>query len=407
MSVQVHLPLSALFMAALAFAAWVWLLLLRGGFWRASVRDDDIDDDDTEIAPSAAAVWPRVVAIIPARDEAEVIDASITSLLQQDYAGAFDIVVVDDHSSDGTATIARAAAAGDAATAARLPVRLQVLPAPELPAGWTGKLWAMHCGSQHVEASPAPPEYLLFTDADIRYTADALTTLVARAQRDGLVLNSLMAKLHCESFAERALIPAFIFFFQLLYPFAWVNRPDRRTAAAAGGCMLVQREALHKAGGIAAVRGELIDDCALGRLLKARGPIRLSLTDRAHSLRAFPGFGDVRPMISRSAYAQLDYSPGLLLGTVIALAVTCVAPPLLAMLASGSAQWLAMAAWMLMALAFQPTLRFYGVSRWWGAGLPAIAALYLAFTLDSAYQHGLGRGGMWKGRAQAAGPDRR
>ncbi len=265
----------------------------------------------------------------------------------------------------------------------------------------------MHCGATHVDESPTPPHYLLFSDADIRYEPDALATLVARAQRDGLVLNSLMAKLHCTSFAERALIPAFIFFFQLLYPFAWVNRTDRRTSAAAGGCMLVRREALIEAGGVAAVRGELIDDCALGRALKAKGPIRLSLTDRAHSLRAFGEIGDVRPMISRSAYAQLDYSPWLLLGTVLALAVTCVAPPLLAIGGSGPAQWLAAAAWALMALVFQPTLRFYGISRWWGVGLPAIAAVYLAFTLDSAYQHARGRGGMWKGRAHAPITDRR
>ena len=307
--------------------------------------------------------------------------------------------------------MARAAAAGDGVTGAqrqgRLRVRLQVIQAPDLPAGWTGKLWAMHSGTAHVDTLPDPPDYLLFTDADIRYAPDALATLVTRAQRDNLVLNSLMARLHCTSFAERALIPAFIFFFQLLYPFAWVNRPDGRTAAAAGGCMLVQRRALQTAGGMAAVRGELIDDCALGRLLKAQGPIRLSLTDRAHSRRAFRDLGDVRPMISRSAYAQLQYSPWLLLGTVLALAVTCIAPPVLAIGASGPAQWLGAAAWALMAVAFQPTLRFYGVSWGWGLALPAIAAVYLAFTLDSAWQHWRGRGGMWKGRAQAPATNRR
>ncbi len=402
MNAQVSIPGSAWLVAALACAAWGWLLLARGGFWRASVRDDD-----AAIASPSPMAWPRVVAIVPARDEAGVIADCVTSLLGQDYAGSFAIVIVDDHSSDGTAAIAHAAAAGVAATAARPHVRLQVIQAPDLPAGWTGKLWAMHGGTAHVDTSPDPPDYLLFTDADIHYAPDALATLVARAQGDGLVLNSLMAKLHCASFAERALIPAFIFFFQLLYPFAWVNRQDRRTAAAAGGCMLMQRKALQAAGGIAAVRGELIDDCALGRLLKAQGPIRLSLTDRAHSLRAFRDLGEVRPMISRSAYAQLQYSPWLLLGTVIAMATTCIAPPLLAIGASGATQWLGATAWALMAVAFQPMLRFYGVSRWWGPGLPAIAAVYLAFTLDSAWQHGRGRGGMWKGRAQAPVPDRR
>jgi hopene-associated glycosyltransferase HpnB len=216
-----------------------------------------------------------------------------------------------------------------------------------------------------------------------------------------------MAELHCKSFAERALIPAFIFFFQMLYPFAWVNRPEKATAAAAGGCMLVRRSALHAAGGLAAVRGQLIDDCALGRLLKLQGPIWLGLTHRARSLRAFRSFGDIRPMVSRSAYAQLQYSPWLLLGTTLAIAVTCLAPPLLVVAGSGTTRWLAAAAWAQMALALQPTLRFYGISRWWGAAMPAIAGAYLAFTLDSAFQHWRGRGGMWKGRVHGPAPDGR
>jgi hopene-associated glycosyltransferase HpnB len=193
----------------------------------------------------------------------------------------------------------------------------------------------------------------------------------------------------------------------MLYPFAWVNRPENSMAAAAGGCMLVRRKALQAAGGIAAVRGELIDDCALGRLLKRQGPIWLGLTYRARSLRAFRSIGETRPMISRSAYAQLRYSPWLLLGTVLAIAVTCLAPPLLVVGTTGAPQLLAAAAWAQMALALQPTLRFYGVSRWWGAGLPAIAVVYLAFTLDSAFQHWRGRGGMWKGRVHSPAPDGR
>jgi hopene-associated glycosyltransferase HpnB len=254
---------------------------------------------------------------------------------------------------------------------------------------------------------PRPPDYLLFTDADIAYAPETLTAIVQRAQRDGLVLASLMAKLHCESLVERALMPAFIFFFRLLYPFAWVNRPERATAAAAGGCMLVRRETLQTAGGLASIRGELIDDCALARILKMQGPIWLGLTERARSLRAFRSLPDIRPMISRCAYAQLRYSPWLLFGTVLAIAMTCLAPPLLTLGGTGAARWLGAAAWALMALAFQPTLRFYGVSRWWGLGLPAIAAVYLAFTLDSAYQHWRGRGGLWKGRAHSPAADRR
>ncbi len=389
--------MTALVVASLACAAWVYLLLFRGGFWRAAERDDGAD-----IATPVAS--PRVVAIVPARNEAAVIAASVASLLRQDYRGDFAIIVVDDHSTDGTAAIAREAAS---ATADRLAVRFGVISAPNLAEGWTGKLWAMQCGLTYVEALPQVPCYLLFTDADIAYAPETLTELVKRAQRDGLVLASLMAKLHCESPGERALIPAFIFFFRLLYPFAWVNRVDHATAAAAGGCMLVRRDALRAAGGIASIRGELIDDCALARLLKGQGPIWLGLTERAHSVRAFRSLADIRPMISRCAYAQLHYSPWMLVATVLAIAVTCLAPPLLAVGATGTARWLGAAAWALMALAFQPTLRFYAVSRWWGAGLPAIAAVYLAFTLDSAYQHWRGRGGLWKGRAHAPVPDRR
>jgi hopene-associated glycosyltransferase HpnB len=381
---------TALVIASLACVAWAYLLLFRGGFWRAAERDDE-----AIAATPTPDAWPRVVAIVPARNEAELIAASVGSLLRQDYRGAFEIVVVDDHSSDATATLARAAAAKAPAAGP-----LTVLSAPELPDGWTGKLWAMQCGTAHADSLPQPPDYLLFSDADIGYTADTLTMLALRAQRDGLVLTSLMAKLHCESFGERALIPAFIFFFQLLYPFAWVNRPSSRTAAAAGGCMLVRRDALTAAGGIASIRGELIDDCALAARLKKHGTIHLALTDRARSLRAFRTLGDVRPMISRSAYAQLRYSPWLLAGTVLAMSVTCLLPPLVALGTAGASRWLAAAAWAAMALAMQPTLAFHRVSRWWGWGLPAIALVYVAFTLDSAYQHWRGRGGMWKGRAQ-------
>jgi hopene-associated glycosyltransferase HpnB len=386
-----------LVIAALACAAWSFALLFRGGFWRATERDDGAG-----VASSLSAEWPRIVAIVPARDESEGIAATVTSLLRQDYPGVFAVVVIDDHSTDGTAALARAAAV-DAGAADRL----TVLSAPDLRPGWTGKLWAMNCGVEHVAKLPAQPDYLLFTDADIGYSAETLTALVTRSQRDGLMLTSLMAELHCQSFAERALIPAFIFFFQMLYPFAWVNRPEKATAAAAGGCMLVRRSALQAAGGLAAVRGQLIDDCALGRLLKSQGPIWLGLTHRARSLRAFRSFGDIRPMVSRSAYAQLHYSPWLLLGTALAIAVTCLAPPLLVVLGSGATRWLAAAAWGQMALALQPTLRFYGLSWWWGMAMPAIAGAYLAFTLDSALQHWRGRGGMWKGRVNGPAPDGR
>ena len=301
-------------------------------------------------------------------------------------------MLVDDQSTDGTADVARRAAALDES-------RLTVLAGKPLPAGWTGKLWAMQQGFK--EANNRAPKYLLFTDADIVYEPGALARLVSEAEAKSLVLNSLMVKLRCESFAERMLIPAFIFFFQMLYPFAWANRPAAATAAAAGGCMLARRDALHAAGGIEGIRGALIDDCALAASLKRQGRIRLSLTDRVRSIRGYPDFQDIRRMVSRSAYAQLRYSPVLLAGMVIGMALTYLAPVAFTLFGHGIAQVLGLVTWVLMAIAFQPTLRFYRLSPLWGLALPAIALVYLAFTLDSAYQHALGRGGMWKGRAQA------
>ena len=381
---------AGLAIAWVSLAAWIYLIAARGGFWRAAERDD-------REQPAEPRSWPAVAAVIAARDEADVVAESLGSLLRQDYPGTFTIIVVDDQSRDGTAEAARACAARQGAAD-----RLTVLPGRKLPAGWSGKIFAMKQGIEHVESrAKDPAAYLLLTDADIAYAPDALTTLVARAQARDLVLASLMARLRCESWAERALIPAFIFLFQMLYPFAWVNRPRSTTAAAAGGCMLVRRDALDAVGGIEKIRAALIDDCALGRELKAVGPIWLGLTRRARSLRAYPRISDVRRMVSRSAYDQLRYSPALLIGTVAGLALTFLAPPLLALLGSGLAQALGLAAWGLMAIAFQPILRFYAVSPLWGAALPAIAAFYLAFTLDSAYQHLRGRGGLWKGRVQA------
>ena len=374
--------------AAATLAIWVYLLLARGWFWRARERDD-------ANPPALPAIWPSVVAVIPARDEEENIREAVGSLLCQDYPGSFSIVLIDDDSRDGTAQAAR-----EAAQAAQADDRLTVLRGQPLPKGWTGKLWAMKQGIEAAALSPSP-DYLLLTDADIVYSPDALKRLVARAQAGDLVLTSRMVKLRCESFAERALIPAFVFFFALLYPFAWVNRRDRATAAAAGGCMLVRRDALQQAGGIETIRGALIDDCALAQRLKRIGPIWLGLTQNVHSIRAYPRLGDIRRMVSRSAYAQLRYSPLLLAGTLTGLALTYLAPPLLALFARGMPQALGALAWVLMALSFQPVLRFYRRSPLWGLALPAIALLYMAFTLDSAYQHVRGRGGSWKGRVQA------
>ena len=374
---------------------WLYLLAARGGFWQAAVREEG-GPAGNPLGPLGGMHWPAIAAVIPARDEAECVGATVASLLRQDYPGVFDVILVDDQSRDGTAEVARTAAEAIGASH-----RLTVLAGQALPGGWTGKLWAQHQGVEFANARPQPPDFVLFTDADIVYTPGVLTGLVGRAQAGGYGLTSLMVKLRCESFAERVFIPAFIFFFQMLYPFAWANDPRRATAAAAGGCMLVRRDVLNAAGGMASIRTALIDDCALSRILKAHGPIWIGLTDRVHSIRAYPAIEDIRRMVSRTAYAQLRYSPLLLAGTVLGLAITYLAPVALTLFAGGLAQFLGLFTWLLMAFAFRPTLRFYGLSGLWGLALPAIAAVYMAFTLDSAYQHARGRGGMWKGRAQA------
>jgi hopene-associated glycosyltransferase HpnB len=365
--------------------AWLYLVFARGGFWMARERDD-------RCAPAPPSTWPDVVAVVPARDEADVIARSVGGLLAQDYPGALRVVLVDDQSADGTASVALQAARAFGAEA-----RLAVLAGAPLPSGWTGKLWALSQGI----ARAGSPTYLWLTDADIAHAPDNLRNLVARAEGRGLTLAALMVKLHCSTWPERLLIPAFVFFFQMLFPFAWVNDPKRRLAAGAGGCMLIRREALERAGGIASVRAEIIDDCALARRLKGLGPIWLGLTERAWSLRPYRSLGEIGRMVSRSAYAQLNYSPWLLAGTLLGMGLVYLAPPLLTIFARGPAQWAGVAAWALMAIAFQPTLRLYRRSPLWGVMLPLIGTLYSLFTLQSAVQVWQGRGGMWKGRAQA------
>lgn len=364
---------------AVALAIWLYLVVGHGGFWRARERDT--------LAPAAAARWPSVVAVVPARDEADVIARSVGSLARQDYPGELRIIVVDDNSSDDTAAIVRGLGSQ----------RAGVLAGRPLAPGWTGKLWAVSQGI----AAAGSPDWLWLTDADIEHAPDTLASLVARGEGEGRVLVSLMARLRCDTVAERALIPAFVFFFQLLYPFGRVNRPGP-TAGAAGGCMLVRRDALEAAGGIGAIRGALIDDCAFGALMKRQGPVWLGLTDRSVSIRPYDTLSHVAAMIARSAYAQLDYSPVKLAGTTIGLALVYLAPPLLALFGDGVSRALGLAAWALMAIAFQPMLRFYRRSPLWGLALPAIAAFYAGCTLQSALAFYRGRGGMWKGRAQAA-----
>ncbi len=377
--------------AAVALAAWIYLILARGLFWLAR------ETDEADSTPEPAA-WPAVVAVVPARNEADVVARSVGSLLAQDYPGDFKVILMDDASADGTADAARAAAAELGRED-----RLRVITGAPLPAGWTGKLWAVNQGVARAQEGDAQsaPAYLLLTDADIAHTPDNLRALVAHAEAGRLVLVSLMAKLCVETWPERLLIPAFVYFFDMLYPFAWVNDPRNKMAAAAGGCMLVRREALAGVGGIEAIRTAIIDDCALAARLATQGQIWLGLTDRARSLRPYRTLGEIGRMVSRSAYAQLNYSPWLLAGTLIGMALVYLAAPLLTLFAAGLPRWLGLAAWTLMAISFQPMLSFYRRSPLWGFALPAIGALYSLFTLQSALQVWRGKGGMWKGRAQA------
>lgn len=367
-------------LALVSIVIWAGLLAARGGFWLARETDEE--------GVTEPQHWPEVACVVPARDEADVIGGVMRSLVAQDYPGSFRVVLVDDSSSDGTADIARAAGAE----------RLTVIQASPPPSDWTGKLWAMQQG---VEEARSSPRYLWFTDADIEHAPDTLRSLVARAEQDGLAMSSRMAELRCESAAEKALIPSFVFFFQMLYPFARVNRPSSRVAAAAGGCMLVNRDALASAGGLAAIRDAIIDDCALGALMKKQGPIRLTLTRRSRSVRPYGGWREIGAMISRSAYAQLGYSPLMLLGTLAGMTLVYLNPLLLAVRGPGHIHLAGGAAWLMMSIALGPMLRFYRRSPLWGFALPLIGLFYAAATWMSAWRHWRGRGGMWKGRAQA------
>ena len=375
--------------AGMTGLAWVYLLAFRGRFWLALEHDGGTNKPPTQ--------WPVIAAVVPARDEGEVISASLQSLLAQDYPGLLSVVVVDDDSHDDTATLA-------VRTAEMHPARAMTIVAGRaLPAGWTGKVWALKQGIAIAERRYRP-DFLLLADADIVHAPDSVSRLVSLAAAGGYVLTSLMAKLNCESAAERSHVPAFIYFFQMLFPFAWVRAPQRVTAAAAGGCMLIRAEALRNAGGIETIRNALIDDCALAKALKAHGPIWLGLTERVRSIRRYDTFAEMRQMVARSAYAQLGYSPWLLSATLFGLALVFIAPPLLAVFADGSPRLTGLAAWLAMALSFQPTLRQYRLSPLWGLALPAVTLLYAVYTLDSAYQHARKRGGQWKGRVYADAP---
>jgi hopene-associated glycosyltransferase HpnB len=368
--------------AASALAAWLYLAVGHGLFWRTSIT--------LPTMPGHLERWPSVVAVVPARNEAAMLPETLPTLLAQDYPGAFRVVVVDDDSDDGTGELARSLGA-------------DVVESGGPPPGWVGKVSAMAVGV----SSSGESEFVLFTDADIAYPSDALRKLVAAAAAGGLDMVSQMARLRTRSRWERVIVPAFVYFFGQLYPFARVNSRRSRVAAAAGGCMLVRRATLEDAGGLAAIADALIDDVALGRLLKHRGGGRiwLGLSSTIRSVRPYPSLADLWNMVARSAYTQLRYSPLLLAATVCGMLLVYVAPPVATIAGALTAQpgvvVCGAAAWAVMTATYVPMLRFYRVSPLSAPALPLVASLYLAMTLDSAWQHLRGRGGAWKGRTSS------
>lgn len=376
--------------AAVSLAAWVWLLLGQGFFWRTDVR----------LPPRREpAVWPPVCVVVPARDEAAVLPESLPSLLAQDYPGRAEVFLIDDGSSDGTAELARALARRHGG----LPLTVDS-PGGEPPAGWTGKLWALRHGIGLARARA--PEYLLLTDADIAHAPDSLRHLVAAARTGGFDLVSQMARLRVRSRWERLVVPAFVYFFAQLYPFRRVGRKGARTAAAAGGCVLLRAEAADRARVPEAIRQAVIDDVALARAVKdGGGRIWLGLAERVDSVRPYPRLHDLWRMVSRSAYAQLRHHPLVLAGTVAGLALVYLVPPaaLVAGAAAGdtAAAVLGGLAWLVMTGTYLPMLRYYRQPPWLAPLLPFTASLYLLMTVDSAVRHYRGRGAAWKGRTYA------
>jgi hopene-associated glycosyltransferase HpnB len=361
--------------AILTLVIWVYLLFGRGTFWQAG-----------PVLPVAyPATTPSVAVVVPARDEAPLVEASLRSLLAQDYSGPFRVILTDDNSTDGTGQIARSI--GDP--------RLTVAAGAPRPAGWSGKLWAVSQGV--AEAGTA--ELVLLTDADIVHEPAHLSSLVHKIERGDLDLVSEMVNLACDSSAERALVPAFVFFFQLLYPFEWVNDGLKATAAAAGGTILIRRRALRRIGGIESVRGALIDDVALAAAVKKGGRIWLGHAALARSVRPYPTVGDIWRMVARTAFVQLRYSLPLLALTTFGMALIWLLPPALALFGAGTAFWCGLVAWMMLSACYLPTLSRFGRSPLWAPFLPLVAGFYMAATIGSAANHYFGRGVAWKGRA--------
>ena len=371
--------------AAVPALIWAYLLLGRGRFWRIGnliVRPVGV--------PAAAR---RVAVVIPARNEAAVIGPSITALLEP-AGDPLHVFLVNDASTDGTAQIARQAAA----SLGRLS-SLTILEGSPLPSGWLGKLWALSQGI--AAAHDFAPDFLLLSDADIVHSPATIPSLRDIAESGGYDLVSYMVKLHCRSLAEKLLIPAFVFFFFMLYPPAWIADSERNTAGAAGGCLLIRPQALVRAGGMEAIRGAIIDDCALARAVKrSGGKVWLGLTEESASIRPYGSFVEIGRMISRTAFNQLHHSVLLLLGALVGLAVTYLLPPALLFSRHLAPAALGALAWALISVAYLPMVRFYRLHLLWALTLPVAAVFYMGATLHSAIKFWLGTGGEWKGRAQ-------
>ncbi len=371
---------------AIPVIIWIYLLAFRGGFWQISRHLTNIQQ------PKLSG--RRIAVVIPARNEAAVIARALASLFEQDFPARLHIFLVDDASTDQTAEVAALAADRVGKTES-----LTIVSGQPLPAGWTGKLWALSQGVSKAEA--LAPDYILLTDADVVHGPHAVAQLVAIAEANGYDLASYMVRLACVTTAEKALIPAFVFFFLKLYPPARIASPRHRTAAAAGGCILIRPAALEKIGGLASIRSEVIDDCALARKVKGSGGrIWMGLSSSSESIRSYGTFSEIGHMISRTAFNQLQHSPLLLIGTVIGLIVTYLLPPLLILSGNVTAGLLGLIAWMLMSVAYLPMVRFYKRRMLWAVALPMVACFYAGATVHSAIQYWRGRGGAWKGRVQ-------
>ena len=382
-----------------ALLAWSWLTLFRGRFWATDQRLEVLKAKE-------GGSWPGVVAVVPARNESEVIGQTIPTVLGQRYPGALSVYLVDDRSSDGTADIAKAAA-----READKGFPFKVLMGKERPEGWAGKVWALQQGVE--AAKTVDHEYFWFTDADIAHSPDVLVSLVARAEEEGLDMVSVMAKLYVSTFWDRLLIPAFVFFFGKLYPFRWVNDHEKSTSAAAGGCVLVRKARLVGGGGFESMKDAIIDDCTLARLVRGpegRGRLWLGMSQEVQSIRPYDGLRGIWDMVARTAYVQLRRSPVLLAGTILGMAWLYLGPlaamsagiglaavgvwdtPTWVMLVSGAGGW------GLMSAIYTPILKWYGLNRWWGPLLPIAGLLYTLMTVDSGWRYWMRRGGGWKGR---------